>query len=339
MKKIVFLAGNQSAVDQFWNEETVGKAEKAGFLLTVQCHEKMTSEDVKPDPDAVALITTWGSPKCGPAILEKMPRVRIIGHAAGSVRLVIDPVVYDRRVRVVSANFIMSKAVAEWSLMMTLLVSRNFFAASGYTGSHRMDWKNSFRMADIKNQTVGCWGFGDTTRHLLRMLAPLSPKRILVQSNHASEEEIRSFGATKVSFEQLLTESDIMHCLVGVNHENLHRIGSRELALLKEGATIINAGRAGLIQEQPLTDALASKRISAVLDVYYTEPLPENSILYSFDNLIMTPHNAGFPGRKLFVPFLLEEFNRFFAGEKLQCEIDRYRFESMTDECLARKRG
>ena len=338
MKKIVFLAGSQSAIDQFWNEEIVGKAKEAGFMLTVQCHEGMTLEDVKPDPDAVALITTWGSPRCGLAILEKMPCVRIIGHAAGSVKLVIDPVVYDRRIRVVSANFIMSKAVAEWSLMMTLLVSRNFFAASSYPGRHRMDWKNSFRMEDIKNQTIGCWGFGDTTRHLLRMLAPLAPKRILVHSNHASEEEIHSFGARKVPFEQLLSESDIMHCLVGVNQENLHRIGARELALLKNGAAIINAGRAGLIQEQPLIDALASKRISAVLDVYYTEPLPVNSILYSFDNLIMTPHNAGFPGRELFVPFLLEEFKRFFAGEKLQGEVDQHRFESMTDECLAKKR-
>lgn len=338
MKKIVFLAGNQAAVDLFWNEEMSGKVKEAGFEVTVQCHEKMTPEDVKPDPEAVALITTWGSPKCGRVILEKMPRLRIIGHAAGSVKLVIDPIVYDHPLRVVSANLIMSKAVAEWSLMMTLLVSRNFFAASSYPGKHRMDWKNSFRMADIKSQTIGCWGFGDTTKHFLRMLAPLHPKRILLHSSHASEDEIHAFGACKVPFESMLTESDIVHCLVGVNQENLHRLGARELALLKDGAAIVNCGRAGLIQEQPLMDALASKRISAVLDVYYTEPLPEDSALYSFDNLIMTPHNAGFPGRELFIPFLLDEFKRFFAGEKLQGEINRSRFESMTDECLAKKR-
>ncbi|OQA84032.1 MAG: Glyoxylate/hydroxypyruvate reductase B [Lentisphaerae bacterium ADurb.Bin242] len=170
------------------------------------------------------------------------------------------------------------------------------------------------------------------------MLAPLHPKRILVHSSHASEDEIHAFGARKVPFESMLTESDIVHCLVGVNQENLHRLGARELALLKDGAAIVNCGRAGLIQEQPLMDALASKRISVVLDVYYTEPLPEDSALYSFDNLIMTPHNAGFPGRELFIPFLLDEFKRFFAGEKLQGEINRSRFESMTDECLAKKR-
>ena len=314
------------------------KAKEAGFEVTIQCHEKMTPEEVEPDPEAVALITTWGSPKCGKVILEKMPRLRIIGHAAGSVKLVIDPVVYDRKLRVVSANLIMSKAVAEWSLMMTLLVSRNFFAASSYPGKHRMDWKNAFHMADIKNQTIGCWGFGDTTKHLLRMLAPLNPKRILVHSSHAPEDELHACGALKVPFEQMLAESDIVHCLVGMNQENLHRIGTPELALLKDGAVLINGGRAGLIQEQPLIDALASKHISAVLDVYYTEPLPEDSVLYSFDNLIMTPHNAGFPGRELFVPFLLEEFKRFFNGEKLQSEVDRFRYESMTDECLAKKR-
>ena len=54
-------------------------------------------------------------------------------------------------------------------------------------------------------------------------------------------------------------------------------------------------------------------------------------------NLVMTPHNAGFPGRKEFLPFLLDEFHRAWQGEKNLCEISAKRFETMTVEQLSKK--
>lgn len=55
-------------------------------------------------------------------------------------------------------------------------------------------------------------------------------------------------------------------------------------------------------------------------------------------NLLMMPHNAGFPGKKEFLPFLLDEFHRAWHGEETLCEISEKRFETMTLEELGKKK-
>ena len=93
---------------------------------------------------------------------------------------------------------------------------------------------------------------------------------------------------------------------------------------------------ARLLKEDELIEELKKGRISAFLDVFYTEPLQSNSPLVAMDNVILTPHNAGFTGRDRFFPFLLDEFNRFFNGEKMQSGISKSRFLTMTNERMGR---
>ena len=59
-----------------------------------------------------------------------------------------------------------------------------------------MNWEEHFNMGDIRRMTIGLWGLGDTTRHLLRLLAPLEPGRILIASEHSSEADIAALGDT-----------------------------------------------------------------------------------------------------------------------------------------------
>lgn len=108
--------------------------------------------------------------------------------------------------------------------------------------------------------------------------------------------------------------------------------------MLKDGAGVINGGRAGLIDEEALCRELAARRLHAYLDVFYEEPLPETSPLYVVPNVIMTPHNAGYPGRKDFLPFLLDEFNRALRREACPGEITAERLRTMTVEQLGKKR-
>ena len=71
-------------------------------------------------------------------------------------------------------------------------------------------------------------------------------------------------------------------------------LSKERLALLPKGAYIVNVGRGSAIDEDALADRLESKDLSgAALDVFASEPLPENSRLWKIDNLIITPHVAG----------------------------------------------
>lgn len=335
-KKILFATASRRLARMFWNEEGVRKAGQYGFRVDVPAFDA----DL-PDPDWTsrladydAIITTWGSPVCTEEFLKSAPKARVVGHCAGSVVNVVDESTFNTDVHVTTANPIMAEAVAEWSLMATILAQRNLKKYAKLRRDERMNWPETENMQDIKKMTIGIWGMGDTTRHLLRFLAPLRPGRVLIASNHSSAADLAAVGATKATLEEVLSQADVFHCLVGVSKENYQRLGDKEFALLKNGATFVNGGRARLTQEDALLRGLQSGRFSAILDVFYKEPLPDDSPFNQLDNVILTPHNAGFTGRDRFLPFLLDEFNRFFNGEPMQSDISKKRFLTMTNEHL-----
>lgn len=335
--KLCFLSPSRAMAERFWTPKNLELARNLGFELSVPA---ASGDLTAPDWPALlagcdAAITTWGSPCCTRNLLEKAPQVRIIGHAAGSVVAVTDASTYQSGVTVISANPIMAELVAEWSLMMTLVAQRNLGAYAGWFGQTAMHWEGRHEFSDLRKLTVGIWGMGDISRHLLRLLEPLRPGRILVHSGHAAAAELAEYGAEKAdTLEELLAESDLVHLLAGLTPQNRHRIGAPELARLKTGATLINAGRAPLVREEALLAELGSGRIRAILDVFYAEPPPPDSPLCRMSNVILTPHNAGYDGSERFIRYLLEEFRRFFDGLPPQAPVSLQRFRSMTDEKL-----
>jgi phosphoglycerate dehydrogenase-like enzyme len=105
--------------------------------------------------------------------------------------------------------------------------------------------------------------------------------------------------------------------------ETFHLLGEKELGLMKEGAVLFNIGRGKTIDEKALLKILKAKRIRAVLDVFEDEPLPQESELWSLENVIITPHVSGIniPGE------ICEEFvrnyERWVKGEPLIGLVDR----------------
>jgi phosphoglycerate dehydrogenase-like enzyme len=72
-------------------------------------------------------------------------------------------------------------------------------------------------------------------------------------------------------------------------------IGAEQLAMLNDGAIVVNVARGQIIEEAALRDALASGKVGgAVLDVFDREPLEAASPLWSLPNVVITPHTSGF---------------------------------------------
>ena len=339
MLKILVASALAGFRDEFWSGAVEQKLREYDFELEFFYREKLRLEELPEDPGVGAVVTSWGSPRFTAAAFEKFPNLKYLGHCAGSVAAVASPDFFDHGGRIFSANCVMAAAVAEWSLLMTLLHSRDFFGSASVGQGQAMNWRERrFSMGNLRESVVGIWGFGDISRRLLRMLKPLNIGRILVASKHAAPAEIEAYGAEKAPFEELFQRADMVHCLVGVTPETWHGIGEKELAMLKDGSGVINGGRAGLIDEEALCRELTARRLRAYLDVFYEEPLPETSRLYAMPNVVMTPHNAGYSGRKDFLPFLLDEFNRALRGEACAGEITAARLRTMTVEQLGKKR-
>jgi phosphoglycerate dehydrogenase-like enzyme len=102
--------------------------------------------------------------------------------------------------------------------------------------------------------------------------------------------------------------------------ESSKLIGARQLALMPQGALLVNAARGPIVDTDALVEALNAGRIRAALDVTEPEPLPEGHPLWSCPNLLLTPHVGGsspeFAANALRIA--ADELRRYMAGEPLQ---------------------
>lgn len=112
--------------------------------------------------------------------------------------------------------------------------------------------------------------------------------------------------------------ADYLVLLTPYTKENHHLIGAPQLAAMKDSAFLINIARGGVVDEQALIAALQSRQIAgAALDVFATEPLPGGHPLWTLDNVLITPHLAGFHDEypQMVLPAVEHNLRKFLAGE------------------------
>jgi D-2-hydroxyacid dehydrogenase (NADP+) len=124
----------------------------------------------------------------------------------------------------------------------------------------------------------------------------------------------------------ILPQADVVVLTVPLTAENRDMIGKPELRAMKSTAYLLNVGRGGTVDEVALAQALREGWIAgAALDVFETEPLPEDSPLWGLDRMIITSHYAGvtphYNERALEV--FLDNLDRYQAGERLRNVVDK----------------
>lgn len=143
----------------------------------------------------------------------------------------------------------------------------------------------------IAGRTLGLIGYGAIARTLHRKVSGLGLARVLVYDPLLEPVRVRESGATPVSLEVLLEESDYISVHAPLSDQTRGLIGERELAHMKKGSLLINTSRGPLVDERALAQALAQGRIAgAGLDVFESEPLPADSPLRRLENVTLSDH-------------------------------------------------
>ncbi len=337
---IVFMNQSQGVVEWFMRGPSLERAEELGYEIRInERDEKLEPEEwAEMIADADALLTTWGSPKLDETVLAKNDSLKIVGHVGGSVATQVSSTLFDRGVRMCTANPLMARSVAESGLMLMLMgLRRVHMHVKLGKRSENMVWGRDWEIRVPEDCVIGIWGYGDVAAWLVKMLRPFEPQEILVASNHLSEEDAQSEGMSKVEFDDLFEQSDVIFCLAGMTVANTGRVGPRQLQAIKDGAVLINLGRAPLIQPEALIEELRKGRFTGIFDVYEKEPLPEDDPLNDLPNVILQPHNAGTGRDARYMAAMLDEFDRFFRGEELQYEVHESRARMMTNMEAVRK--
>ena len=161
-------------------------------------------------------------------------------------------------------------------------------AASPFVG---VSGQSTVRPRDLQGATVGLVGWGENARAFAERLRR-AQAHVLVYSEHASEDDIRSSGAAPVSLSEVLA-ADIVSLHRGLTESTRHCLGAAELAKLRPGTVLINIARGALIEPNALLARLKRGDIFACLDTYEEEPLIAPHPLRGLPNVFLTAHIAG----------------------------------------------
>ena len=205
----------------------------------------------------------------------------------------------------VIANY---NAVAEFALMLILSSMKNLPQLD--RAVREGEWAR-FPMRELSGKTVGIVGFGRIGRRLAELLSGFGV-RILAYDPYLNEAEAEKRGVTGVGFEELLRESDVVSLHLPATPETEHLINEETIALMKDGAYLVNTARGRLVDEEALLRALESGKLRAAgLDVYEKEPVTSaDNPLFALQNTTLTPHTAA-------ITFETNENGAFTAAESI----------------------
>ncbi|MEU7635385.1 hydroxyacid dehydrogenase [Streptomyces sp. NPDC039016] len=266
---------------------------------------------------AEVLLTCWGAPPLTAEVLAAAPRLRAVVHAAGSVKQHVTDACWDRGIVVSSAAAVNAQPVAEYTLAAILFANKRVLPAAHRYRTLRAphDWLRELDGAGNYGRTVGIVGASRIGRRVIELLRPFA-LRVLLYDPFVDEEEAGRLGVRKVPLAQLCAESDVVSVHAPEVPATRHLIGARELALMPDGATLVNTSRGSLVDEAALVAEVRSGRLGAVLDVTEPELPPAHSPLYELPNVLLTPHLAGSLGTELhrMADHALDELERYARG-------------------------
>jgi phosphoglycerate dehydrogenase-like enzyme len=271
------------------------------------------------------LVTGWGCPMVTPEVVRAAPNLKLIAHAAGTVKFTLDPAVYEAGIRVTHAADANAVPVAEYTLAAIIFANKRVFELRD---RYRADpsRRSSYALMDepIGNyhRTIGLIGASRIGRRVAKFLQGFDFK-VLVSDPFVSKDDPGLAGAELVDLDSVMARSDVVSLHAPSLPTTRAMIGARQFKLMKDGAAFINTARGAVVDEAALIAELQTGRIHAVIDVTEPEIPPASSPLFSLPNVFLTPHVAGAIGteRGRLGQMAVDEVERFVSGEPLQFEI------------------
>jgi phosphoglycerate dehydrogenase-like enzyme len=135
---------------------------------------------------------------------------------------------------------------------------------------------------------------------------------VVAWSQNLTAEAAAGQGVTRVEKDELFATSDAISIHLVLSDRSRGLVGERELGMMKRGAILVNTSRGPIVEEAALVNALREGRITAGLDVFDQEPLPEDHPLRTFPNAVLTPH-LGYSTMPVFRQFYGESIENILA--------------------------
>jgi len=295
--------------------------------LTSQLKKKLISAD--------AIVTTWDSPKFGDELHRLAPKVRVISHCGGEVKSRFARSLFGT-LTITTAPVPMARATAEFGATLLLYCARNvdFYRREIRKPSNRIyDDLHLHGCAEtIIGREVAMIGFGRIGRALVDLTRGFDLKW-LVNDPYAPRSLAKKYSVRFTDLRSLLPRAELLVLSAALTDETRGLLSKKNLALLPDGATVINIARGGLIDLEALAREVKKGRLRCALDVTDPEePLLVGHRLRNMPGAIITPHMAA-SYRKVrheMAEVVIDDLESFFAGKGVKNRVTTAMLARMT---------
>lgn len=332
MKKKALFIGRPQSIQMVYSPEIRAELDAmADFYPEIVSREQLAQHGPALEPIEVA-FSTWGMPKLNEDEIRRyLPNLKALFYAAGSVQSFARPFL-NCGVAVVSSWAANAVPVAEYTAAQIVLANKGYFqSALLYKRSRQEAARYAREFPGNYNVKVGIIGAGMIGRKVIELLKPYELD-IMVFDPFLPDEAAKRLNVVKTGLAEVFSQCQTISNHLANVPETVGMLNGEHFDRMLPHATFLNTGRGQQVVEADLIRALrAVPTRTAVLDVTYPEPVPQDSELLQLDNVILTPHIAGSNSTEAerMGKYALEEFHRYVREEALQYGVSLKMLETM----------
>ncbi|MFA6715381.1 MAG: 3-phosphoglycerate dehydrogenase family protein [Victivallaceae bacterium] len=226
------------------------------------------------------------SEKVTPGIIDVLPELKLVVRAGAGYNTIDTKYARRKNIAVMNTPGANSNAVAEEVVALMLAAARHLVPADISTRAGKWEKKN-FMGTELTGKTIGIVGLGNIGRLLIKRLEGFQMK-VLGYDPMISPALAEKLDVELCSLEDIFSKSDYISLHIPENDETRGMINCKLLRLMKEGATLVNCARAGIINEDDMRTVKAEKKLFFCNDVYPKDAAGEKSVADIAD--VMLPH-------------------------------------------------
>lgn len=313
-KKAIYLLESEHFERIYGPGEQVRVSEMVDIVAPLQ-----TPDSIRKDPsvlrDVEIIMSGWGMAAVDDAFIQAAPCLKAIFYGAGSVKGFAERALAEG-IRVTSSYAANGIPVAEYCVANIVLGLKQFLPQARKSHAAR-SWGGGVPVAGGYQSTVGLVSLGMVGRHVLQLLRSYDV-RIAVYCITMNDERAREMGVRNCSLQEVFAVSDVVSIHTALTAETTGMITGAHVSAMKQGATLINTSRGGVIREMEMIEVLRRRPdLTAVLDVTDPEPPVPGSPLYEMENVFLTPHIAGSVGNECrrMGAYAVKELENYIAGK------------------------
>ena len=228
--------------------------------------------------------------------LERCPNLLAVASAGAGYDMIDVAACTERGILVCNQSGANAESVAQHVLAMMLTLSKELIQSDRAMRGEARDWTRwDYSGRELTGRTVGIVGLGNIGRRVSEICSTLFGMRVLAYDPYITDADFTERGARRMhDLTAMFAEADFISINCPLTAETRGMVGAEQYGAMKPHAYFISTARGGIHDEAALADALRAGGLAgAGLDVFEVEPPAHDHPLMAFDNVIVSPHNAG----------------------------------------------